>query len=209
MKLSPKILLLCINVLIGWLALLLQLHITIRDSLLPLFQTLGKYFSYFTILSNMMAAFAFSYLLFQPKSDWGVFFNRNRVFAAITVYMVVVAGIYNIVLRPITNPTGMAKLINEVMHVIMPLTTLIYWLSFIKKDVLEWKLIWCWLTYPFLYICLILISGNFSQHYPYPFVNVINLGYQQVGLNSIAVALLFAVLSLLMIGLSKVNKKMP
>lgn len=203
MRFNAKSIFLGISVLIGWLALFLQLGLTIRDSMLPLWQTIGKYFSYFTILTNIMATMAFSLILFSARSAWGIFFARNRVFAAITVYMVVVGAIYNILLRPITSPIGLGKLTNELMHVVMPLITLIYWILFVKKENLEWKLIWSWLSYPFLYVCVILLTGIFTNHYPYPFINVTRLGYQQVCINSIGVATLFACLCLLMIALSK------
>jgi len=207
MKITSKSLFLSISVLTGWLALILQVCITIQESQLPLWQTLGIYFSYFTILTNIMATVAFSFLLFSAKSTWGIFFGQNRVFAAITIYMVVVAAIYNILLRPITHPTGLGKLTNEMMHVMMPLLSLAYWIIFVKKEELEWNLIWSWLIYPFLYVCMILVTGNFSSHYPYPFINVAKLGYQQVLLNSVGVALLFASLCLVMIRLSKIRAK--
>ena len=65
------------------------------------------------------------------------------------------------------------------------------------------KSLFSWLIYPFIYIILILIRGNYSDYYPYPFINVLNLGLKAVLINSFFLMILFLVLSLILVGIGK------
>ncbi|HBU78534.1 MAG TPA: hypothetical protein DEF18_10565 [Muricauda sp.] len=109
---------------------------------------------------------------------------------AFTVFMVVVGLVYQLLLRDIGNPTGLQMVLDELLHTIIPVFMYVYWLMFCSKAVVEWKQLSKWLFYPLGYVVFVLVRGHFSGFYPYPFLNVLELGLGSVLLNSCFVLLL-------------------
>jgi hypothetical protein len=66
-----------------------------------------------------------------------------------------------------------------------------------------------WLLYPFLYLIVILARGHISGFYPYPFVDVTQLGYPKVVVNSLWVVLVFVGIAVLLVKLSKHKPVQP
>ena len=175
----------------GWTALTLQLCLVIAHRKFPLFETVVHFFSYFTILTNILAAGCFT-ILALPES----FRLRKRLsdagtMTAVTAYILVVGLIYQIALRQIWNPGGTQKIANELLHSVAPLLFFLYWLVFVRKSTLSWRNIFTWLLYPLLYMAYIMTHGAISGWYPYFFINVSRLGYARVLLNSGIVCLVF------------------
>nr|WP_199078178.1 Pr6Pr family membrane protein [Pedobacter sp. ASV19] len=195
---------LSIIVLLSWFAIVLQFDLTLINRQLPLLQSIAKFFSYFTILTNILVATAFSFILFRPASRCGRFFSSNKVLTATTVYIIVVGAIYNVVLRPLYSPQGLNRLADELLHAVVPLMTVVYWICFVDKKTLKWSDIWPWLLYPLVYFFVTLLAGACGASYPYPFIDVTQLGYAKVLINCLGVAALFIGLSLLMIAIGKI-----
>ena len=114
---------------------------------------------------------------------------------------------YQIVLRPIWNPEGMQMFVDELLHSIVPVCVLIYWMLFENKRTVKWNQIPKWLIYPLIYLVFILIRGNLSNFYPYPFVNVYELGMSTVLLNSVILMVVFIVIATILLGLGKLSSK--
>src|ERR1700749_3794945 len=68
---------------------------------------LVELFSYFTILTNLLAVICLTILLIAPKSTAGRFFARPGVLTATAAYIAIVFLIYNIILRSIWHPEGL------------------------------------------------------------------------------------------------------
>lgn len=179
-----------ILVTISWFALVLQFRIMINSGGItglskPMLA--ANFFSYFTILSNLLVAISLSFPLFFPKSATGQFFNRSSVSTAIAVYIFIVGLVYNLVLRNIWSPTGWQLVADNLLHVAVPLLYLLYWYFFTQRETLPWKSLLSWLIFPALYLVYTLIRGAMVNWYPYPFVHAGNLGYTKVALNALAV----------------------
>lgn len=201
-KRSNKIFPVCIAIL-GWFALIAQFQINITSGVAPGGELLVRYFSYFTILTNLLVAVCCTCIAANPQQGWGAFFSKTQTLTAITVYILVVGIVYNIILRFLWQPKGLQKLVDELLHSIIPVLFLLYWLLFINKQTLQWKQVFSWLIYPLIYLLFILIRGSFSGFYPYPFVNAGDLGIKKVLLNSIAITILFTIVGLLLIAAGK------
>ncbi len=174
--------------LIIWFGLILQFSISIPSYMAAgrsLVNTLVQLFSFYTILSNLLIAVCLTAILTAPKSKWGSFFLRETVLTAITLYITIVAIIYNTVLRNIGHLEGLFKVANELLHVINPVLFIIYWLAFVPKAILKLKDVLPRLWFPFIYFIYVLIRGAISGDYPYPFLNVAKAGYAQVMLNAL------------------------
>lgn len=193
--------------LIGWFALIAQFYLIILNRSLSLIATIVQYFSFFTILTNLLVALCFTVLYLKPKSGSLTLFLKPKLQAALTVYIIVVGIVYNIILRQIWEPQGLQMWVDELLHSVIPILFLLYWLLYGDKKELQWKDAFLWLAYPLVYSAYILIRGFFTNLYPYPFIDVNTLGYPQVLINSLLLYLFFLVLSLILVALGKVLSK--
>jgi len=192
----------------GWFALIVQLRLMLHNqqTAKPIIEVLINFFSYFTILSNLLVTVCFTFLLLAPASRAGRFFSKASTLTALTVYILVVGIVYNAVLRQIWDPQGMQKIVDELLHLVMPLWMLLFWICYVDKGTLRWANAWPWLIYPALYLLYTLLRGTLTGVYPYPFVDVAELGYGQALLNSGVVCLVFLVLSFIFIAIGRLGK---
>jgi hypothetical protein len=189
--------------LLGWFSLIMQLVIIVQNRVLSLLATLNNYISFFTILTNTLVAVTATVILLKPASKLGLFLSKSTTLTATTIYILVVGAVYNLILRFIWEPKGMQMAVDELLHTIIPVLFLIYWFAFVRKDELQWKNVFPWMLYPFIYFIYIIVRGAICGRYPYPFVDVTVLGYPAVFTNSAILTVAFGVLSLLFIGLGK------
>ncbi len=193
---------LCIA-LLGWFALIIQFYINITSGVANIAELVIRYFSFFTILTNLLVAICCTNIVFAPQKKSGIFFLKPQTLTAITVYILIVGIIYNIILRFLWQPVGLQKIVDELLHSVIPVLFLLYWWFAVNKRDLKWKQIISWLIYPLVYLIYILIRGNFSGFYPYPFVNVKQLGMAGVIQNSIGITIAFIVVGLILIAAGK------
>jgi hypothetical protein len=190
----------------GWFAIIAQLYLMILNRVTSLPEAVIRFFSFFTILSNILLA-SYASILFIKRQPESSFFQRSTNITAITVYMAIVGLIYNLILRQIWKPQGMQRLVDELLHLILPVLSILYWLLFVSKKELKWNNMWGWLLYPLVYIIYTLIRGAIWGFYPYPFVDVNVNGYKTVLINSLGITVLFIFFSLLFIGIGRKMSK--
>lgn len=183
-----------IGCLFAWTGIGIQLYDTLQTSRLSVPGTLVKFFSYFTILTNLLVALYFSAIVFASNSDFSKFFRKHSSSTAIAVYILVVGIIYNLSLRSIWTFTGWARLSNELLHTVTPIYFLLYWLFIKEREKLIFRVVIYWMIFPLLYLIYSLIRGTIVHSYPYPFIDVNNLGYSSVIVNSLGVAAVFFIL---------------
>jgi len=93
----------------AWLGMVLQFVTVIPDWLQQgktMSDSLIQFFSYFTILTNLMIAVTSSAALFLPHSKFGNFCTKSATITAVALYIIVVGLVYNLVLRPLYHPQG-------------------------------------------------------------------------------------------------------
>lgn len=188
---------------IGWFAIIGQFYIFIVKATTPFYESIIQLLSFFTILTNLLVVLCFSFLWLKPNSSLGKFFTKPKTRSAITVYIVVVGAIYNIILRFLWNPQGLQKVVDELLHSVIPVLFLVYWFVAVPKNNLLWKNIWMWLIYPLAYFAYTLVRGELIGKYPYPFMDVNKLGYSAVLINSFFITIFFVVLSLILVAIAK------
>ncbi|HAO45840.1 MAG TPA: Pr6Pr family membrane protein [Ferruginibacter sp.] len=193
---------------LGWFALISQLYLIIQNRLVPVPETIIRYFSFFTILTNLLVAVCVSFLWIKPASKPGHFFARQTTLTAITVYIVIVGVVYNAILRFLWNPQGLQYITDELLHTVIPLLFLLCWILFVSKNELEYRHAFVWLLYPLVYLVWTFIHGAITAYYPYPFVNVTELGYRRVLINCGGLFIAFLGLSLFLVAAGKyISKK--
>jgi hypothetical protein len=152
---------LSVAALLGWFAVILQFYLILlnREASVP--ETILRYFSFFTILSNILMALCFSSLLLFPRSAWGSFFSRPATLTAITVYMCMVGIIYNLILRSLWDPQGLQRTADDLLHTIDPLFSLGFWVFYVSKARLKWKHAFLWMLYPVVFFFFLIVRGLF------------------------------------------------
>lgn len=188
---------------ICWFALILQ-FILILDNTTTGISTGGRvvnFFSYFTILSNILAAL----MLTSAWAGRGGPFAWPGVQTAVTVYMTITGLVYTFILAGIWNPTGWDFVANALLHYVMPVAVVAFWVLFVSKGTLTiGKLGWM-LVFPLVYAVYSLIRGPMANDwYPYPFLDVAQHGFGTVLLNCVAVTVAFVIVAAIYFGLDRV-----
>ncbi len=192
---------------IGWIALVLQLYLIIVNRTASIPETLLRYFGFFTILTNILVAVSLTMVYIKGISENGHFLTRPKTLTATAVYITIVGLIYNVILRFQWAPQGLAKLVDELLHSVIPVLFIFFWVKFVPKQNIQWKNILPWLIYPLVYLGYTLLRGSFAAWYPYPFINVTDLGYGKVLMNSVMVTVAFVVIAVLFAGIAKAMSK--
>ncbi|MCU1324532.1 MAG: hypothetical protein JWM43_4181 [Acidobacteriaceae bacterium] len=169
--------------LITWFALGLQCVMTYQQSL-P--QTLWIVFAYFTITTNLIVAAVFTALAFDRT-----FLRREWVVAGTMLSILLVGVIYALLLHGMVELSGGSALTNMLLHMVTPILVPLYWIAFTPKGHLSRHHPPRWAVYPLAYLAYALVRGSISGQYPYPFVNVIKLGWGQTALNAVIIAAAF------------------
>jgi hypothetical protein len=193
-----------VGALLGWFALALQLYLMLVQAPGP--ERLGAvitFFSFFTILTNILTALVFTAVALQPKEGWGQWLRRPSVQAATAVYIAIVGMVYQLLLRRLWNPQGAQWVADVLLHSILPVGYVLYWLLFAPRAGLSWRDAVTWLTYPGVYLVYILARGAVSGLYPYPFVDVKVLGYAGVLARSAGFLVVFLGMGLLVVAVGR------
>ena len=194
----------------AWFALVLQLYIMLERAPSIGFTTANtiiNFFSFFTILSNLLVAISVTISLFSPASVAGRFYSSISVQSAIALYIFIVGLVYNLILRSLWAPTGWQLVADNLLHVVVPILYILYWFIFIPKGVLQWKDGIPWLLFPLIYLVYSMIRGAFTHWYPYPFLNATELGYGKSLLNIVMMIAAFLAVGLLLIAVNRSMKR--
>lgn len=191
---------------LGWLALALQLLLSIR-----LTQANGEgvlhgmwtYFGFYTILTNILVALVLTAGALGPRGAVTRFFDRPGVATMAAMSIVVVGVIYNALLRQLWSPQGWQLFTDATLHDVMPIAFLLYWWLAVPKAALQWRDIASWQGYPVAYFAYALARGAADNWYPYPFLDVVHEGYLQVVGNASLVLLFFVAVALVLVGLGR------
>lgn len=130
--------------------------------------SLGNFFSYFTILSNIAGIVV---LL-----AGGVLGLRGRpgvpdgIRGAVTLYMAVTGLVYALLLSNEDVPLQIPW-VNAVVHGIMPLVFVADWLVAPPLRRVAYRTALSWLAFPLLYLVYTLSRGAITDWYPYPFLD--------------------------------------
>ena len=109
---------------IAWFAVLTQYYLMIENRVTSISETTIRFFSFFTILTNAMVAFYYTLAIIKPTT---AIIQKAGTVTAITVYITVVGLVYQIVLRPLWHPEGLQKIVDELLHAVVPLMVIMYW----------------------------------------------------------------------------------
>ncbi len=158
-------------------------------------------FFYFTILSNVLVCVTSAMLAVRFERHSKVF----AIFRLFSIVGIIITGIiYNTILAQYAHPEGIAYYENFMVHVASPILTVIGWLLFGPR--LKFRLsVWLGsICIGIAWVAVTLVRGALIHWYPYPFLNVDQIGYAQTLINTVGIAVFGLILGAIILGLDKV-----
>ena len=115
-------------------------------------------------------------------------FRTSRLAGLVTI--TVTGVVYHVALAWILDLDGIHQLANQLVHTVVPLLSVIRWLIFGPRGQTSRRAACVSVLYPLCWLVFTLIRGAVISWYPYPFINVTQLGYGRTILNCFWVSLL-------------------
>lgn len=167
-----------------------------------------EFFSYFTILSNMLAAAALVAPLAAPASAFAAWAERSGPRASIATYLTITAVVYHTMLAWQWHPQGLRLVSDTILHTITPAAYLIDLALRGGQGEARWIAAAKAMAFPALFGVWTLAHGALSGFYPYPFMNVAKRGYPAVVLTMVEMSLAFALVAVVFVLLLRVRTKL-
>jgi hypothetical protein len=191
--------------LLGTTALLLQFSLTTSKRYLEqgdsLFGTLAFFFTFFTILTNIMLVLIYLSDLTAPRwlSWWRSPVTRGMMAGAITL-----VGVFNhLVLSGLQTLVGWFWFADFLLHYVTPTLFVVWWLAFQPKGTLRFADIPTMLLPTLIWLVWAMLRGAVVGEYPYPILAANTLGYRQVAINCLFVFIGLVVIYLIVVSLDR------
>lgn len=96
---------------------------------------------------------------------------------ALTLAIAIVGVVYHVLLADLANFTGWSLVSDRLFHYVAPASTVIWWAVFAPKRPLSVTAPLVWLVWPGVYCVYAVARGMVDGTYPYPFLNLGELGW--------------------------------
>lgn len=151
---------------------------------------------FFTIWTNILIGFAMLWIAFGRRLS-------AAVLSCLTMSIGMVSLIYYALLFRLTNMRGADAVVDVMLHAVIPLGLLAYWLALVDKSRLRFRDTLLWQLYPLTYCVYALIRGTIEGFYPYPFLRPTQIGWPAVLVNIALLAAVFVTAGLAVVALGR------
>jgi FAR-17a/AIG1-like protein len=129
-----------------------------------------NFFSYFTNLSNLFAAFVLLLTVFSGKIK-----SRDLLRYISTVNMTIVGIVFAVLLRDV-DLGALLPWVNYALHYVMPVAIVLDWLLSPPDSRLKSRSVLLAMVFPSAYLIYVILRGADIGWYPYPFLNPAKVG---------------------------------
>ena len=135
---------------------------------------LADLFSYFTIQSNLFVLVASVALALDPARDGRVW----RVVRLDALLGISITGlVYWTLLAPLVDLSGWGLVAGMGFHLVSPLATVVVWLLVGPRPRIAWSTFGWAFAWPLAWVAYTFVRGAVTGWYPYPFLDVSEVGY--------------------------------
>ena len=147
----------------------------------------ANFWSFFTIQSNVLAIAALFALVLVPEARRTPLFEGAR--SAAVLYIAITGVVFALLLAGLQQELQTTiPWVDFVVHKLMPVVLVADWLADPPRHRLPRWTVLAWLAYPLAWFTYTLVRGARADWYPYPFVDVSELGYASVLARSVVLA---------------------
>ena len=144
-------------------------------------------FAFFTIDSNLLVGFGALLLAVRlDRSSTQFAVLRLTGLVAITITGIV----FHVALAQTLDLKNWDAVANELVHTVVPVMAVVGWLLIGPRGLVSARVTWLSLIFPLCWLSFTLIRGAIIGWYPYPFIDVTQLGYGRAAVNCVWVAIL-------------------
>ncbi len=189
---------------VAWFALVLQLLLMVQQAAPGhSLHAILNYFSFFTILTNLLVALVATFPLLAAHAVAGQFFLRPSTQSATAVYIAIAGTTYSLLLRHLWNPQGTRKIADVLLHDVIPVLYIAFWIFLVPKFTLRWSDAVRWLAFPLVYMAYTLVRDFAFHWYPYYFIDVDTIGWTRALLHASQLLFAFFELGLLFVAIGR------
>jgi hypothetical protein len=174
------------------------------DGLAGALSRVVDFFSYFTILSNIVVAVVLTALargVARPVRFWPALRMDSLI-------MITVTGlVFAIVLAPEAQLEGLEYVTNTIEHYLAPVLTVVTWLVWGPFGWFRLSTVLSAMVLPVLWLGYTLVRGAVINAYPYGFIDAAALGYPTALRNIAGVLVIGIVLALVFLGLDRLRSR--
>lgn len=153
----------------------------------PAAARLANTFAFFTIQANLLVGVAT--LLLAMRTD-----RSSTVFAVLRlgglVAITITGIVFHVALAQTLDLKSWDAVGNELVHTVVPVMAVVGWLVAGPRALVSRRIAWLSLIFPTCWLAFTLIRGAIAHWYPYPFIDVTQLGYGRAAVNCVWVTLL-------------------
>lgn len=161
-------------------------------------------FKYFTIQSNILVVVYF-FVLNRGLVSHKSFINY---LSAVTLSIMITGTMYFFFLDSIHDPFGIQLVSTTILHYIIPILVLGYFVWNIKTLQTGYSDILIWMIYPFCYLVFVWVYGFLTNDFIYPFFDKNNIGVSGMFVTSFTLFIAYFVLSFAIVKIvSQKNKQ--
>ncbi len=185
---------------VGWFAIVGQYFATHADTV----SSTVDYFSYFTILSNILVATTLTSAACPQRSGVGRSLLKPSMLMATAVYISVTGITYFLILSSLYDLKGWVLFFDRLLHYVMPLAFFSFWLLFVPKGKLKLSVAVWVLFPPMVYAAYTFVHGPWTGFYPYPFVDEPKIGFWHTVRNVMEFVVFFYVMGIVYVALDRI-----
>jgi hypothetical protein len=143
-------------------------------------------FTFFTTQANLLVGVACVLLVVDPR-------RRSSAFGALwlagLVGIIVTGIVYHTLLSHLYDRSGIDVVGDVIRHTVVPIAAVLGWLVLGPRGVMTWSAVRWSAAFPAAWGALTLVRGPIVDWYPYPFIDVIDLGYGRALLNGVGIVI--------------------
>lgn len=120
---------------------------------------------YFTILTNIAVMVMMGAIALGRRP-------ARMLVLAMVVAIVMVGLVYHVALAHLLDPQGWEIVADQGVHSAVPVLSALWWLMFASVRKSDWRRLQWVLVWPLIYTAYVLVRGQMTGIYPYPFMDL-------------------------------------
>jgi len=159
-----------------------------------------RFFAFFTIQSNLLAAGVLLALVMRPGRPVTPTLDLLRGAAALYLTITFFVVIFLLQSADVQVASGW---VDFVVHKLSPIVVVVDWLVDPPRHRLTLRHAVIWLAYPLIWVMITIIRGAADGWYPYPFLDPANGGYGSVAVYFVSILVAFVGVGAGLVGLAR------